>query len=61
MKSEHWWIKRISGEQLTLRYLVALSVVSSGVVVTVAVDDVGVEAVLIGKILDGPDVTAGLL
>jgi hypothetical protein len=33
----------------------------TGVVVTVAVDDVGVETVLIGIILDGPDVTAGFL
>lgn len=61
MKSGHWWIKRISGEQLTLRDLVALSVMSSGMVIAIAVDDVGVEAILIGKILDGPDVTAGLL
>jgi hypothetical protein len=38
-----------------------MSMMGSGVVVAVAVDDVGVEAILIGKILDGPHVTTGLL
>jgi hypothetical protein len=54
-------MKRISGEQLTLCYLITMSVVSSRVVVTIAVDDVGMEAVLIGNVLDGPDVATGLL
>jgi hypothetical protein len=38
-----------------------MSMMSSGMVVTIAVDDVGMEAVLIGNILDGPDVATGLL
>jgi hypothetical protein len=38
-----------------------MSVVSSGVVVTIAVDDMGMEAVLIGNILHGPDVATWFL
>ena len=38
-----------------------VSMMASGVVVAVAVDDVGMEAVLIGVVLDGPHVTAGFL
>jgi hypothetical protein len=38
-----------------------MSMMGSGVVVAIAVDDVGMEAILIGIILDGPHVATGLL
>jgi hypothetical protein len=44
-----------------MRYLIARSVMSSGVVIPVAVDHVGMETVLISNILDCPDVATGLL
>lgn len=41
--------------------LIAVTMVTSGVVISVAVYDVGVEAVLVGVILDSPHVAAGFL
>ena len=41
--------------------MVAMTVVGSGVIVSVAVDDMSVEAVLIGDVFDGPHVAAGFL
>jgi hypothetical protein len=52
--------KKISGKQL-LCYLIAVTVMGTRVVITITVDDVSVEAIFIGEILDGPYVTTGLL
>jgi hypothetical protein len=41
--------------------LIAMTMVGSRVVVSVAVDDVSVETVLVGMILDGPHVAARFL